>query len=176
MRKHAIEDIFLADSQPPETGDHPEESGGTNNRETPSFPDLEPLKLQRREDAPFPFSAHLDDEDDEHIFIECPGATLYEAGTDNIISGVEFADDDDPTAGYRVINKQVFPPTHTRWRRIKKEALGNIRRCQACQDYTVRYRRKEGADFYIPSVKHPKRKKLKSIPHGFAENHDKDAP
>ncbi|MDH4034406.1 MAG: hypothetical protein OEV80_11475, partial [candidate division Zixibacteria bacterium] len=54
-------------------------------------------------------------------------------------------------------------PQQTPW--IKREALGSIRRCQACQDYTVRMRRKEGADFCIPSSKFPHRKTLKSVHH-----------
>ncbi len=103
--------------------------------------------------------------DDGFIFIECPGATLYEDGTDNIIAGAKFHDDDDPTKGYRIIDHPIYAPTHTRKRRIKKDALGKIRRCQGCQDYTVRMRRREGPDFYIPSHKHPNRKKLKTVQH-----------
>ncbi len=100
-------------------------------------------------------------ESDEHIFIECPGATIYEEGTNRVIAGVEFLDDNDPSKGYRIVDHPVYAPTHTRRRRIKREALGKIRRCQGCQDLTVRLRRPEGPDFFIPSVKHPGRKKLK---------------
>lgn len=100
---------------------------------------------------------------DEYVFIECPGATLYEEGTTNVAAGVEFIDDDDPSKGYRIIKHAVYAPTHKKRRRIKREALGSIRRCQGCQDYTIRMRRREGPDFYIPSNKHPKRKKLKSV-------------
>jgi hypothetical protein len=57
----------------------------------------------------------------------------------------------------------VYAPTHSRRRRIKAEAFGKIRRCAACQDLTVRLRRREGPDFFIPSSKHPGRKKLKSV-------------
>ena len=103
--------------------------------------------------------------DEEYVFIECPGATLYEPGTNNVIAGVKFIDDDDPEKGYEIIREQVFAPTHTRRRRIRREAIGKIRRCQGCQDYTVRMRRKEGPDFFIPSVNHPNRKKLKSVTH-----------
>ena len=102
-------------------------------------------------------------DDDDYFFIECPGATLYEPGTDNIIAGVKFHDEDDPLKGYQIIDHVVYAPTHTKKRRIKKEALGNIRRCQGCQDYTVRMRRPEGPDFFIPSYKHPRRKKLKTV-------------
>jgi hypothetical protein len=102
-------------------------------------------------------------EDDDYIFIECPGATLYEQGTNEIKTGARFLDDDDPQKGYEIVDHPVYAPTHTKRRRIKREALGKIRRCQGCQDYTVRMRRKEGPDFFVPSVKHPRRKKLKSV-------------
>lgn len=102
----------------------------------------------------------------DHIFIECPGATLYEQGTNNVVAGVEFIDNDgNDGVGHRIVGRAIYAPNHNRRRRIKKEALGSIRRCEACQDYTVRMRRKEGADFFIPSSKHPHRKKLKSIQH-----------
>jgi hypothetical protein len=99
----------------------------------------------------------------EYVFIECPGATLYEPGTDIVTAGAEFLDNDDPSKGCRIVEHPVYSPTHTKRRRIKKEALGRIRRCQGCQDYTVRMRRPEGPDFFIPSPKHPHRKKLKSV-------------
>ena len=104
-------------------------------------------------------------EPDDTVFIECPGATLYEPGTHNVIAGVKFHDNDDPFKGYQIIDKPVYAPNHTRRRRIKREALGRIRRCQACQDYTVRMQRKEGPDFFIPSSKFPRRTKLKSVEH-----------
>ena len=102
---------------------------------------------------------------DDYIYIECQGATLYDPETGEIVEGVKFLDDDDPSKGYKIINQPVYPPTHTKRRRIKPEAVGRIRRCQACQDYTVRMRRREGPDFFIPSHKHPKRKKLKTVTH-----------
>ncbi|UCD63638.1 MAG: hypothetical protein JSW34_12980 [Candidatus Zixiibacteriota bacterium] len=104
-------------------------------------------------------------EDDGYVFIECPGATLYVEGTNEITAGVRFNDNDDPTKGYEIVDHPVYAPTHTRKRRIKREALGKIRRCQGCQDYTVRMRRKEGPDFFVPSYKHHGRKKLKSVEH-----------
>ena len=104
-------------------------------------------------------------ESDDTVFIECPGATLYEPGTHNVIAGVKFHDNDDPFKGYKIIDKPVYAPNHTRRRRIKREALGRIRRCQACQDYTIRMQRKEGPDFFIPSSKFPHRTKLKSVQH-----------
>ncbi len=102
-------------------------------------------------------------ESDEYVFIECPGATLYEPGTNNVIRGVKFVNENDPFMGHRIIVDPVYAPTHTKRRRIKREALGKIRRCQGCQDYTIRMRRPEGPDFYIPSHKHPGRTKLKSV-------------
>lgn len=101
----------------------------------------------------------------EYIFIECPGATLYKDGTDEIIQGVKFHDREDPQNGYDIIDKPVYAPTHKRRRRIKKESVNNICRCQGCQDYTIRMRRREGADFFIPSTKYPGRKKLKTVEH-----------
>jgi hypothetical protein len=101
--------------------------------------------------------------DDGHLFIECPGATVYEPGTDTIVAGVRFLNENDATRGFEVVDHQVFSPTHTKRRLIKKDALGKIRRCQGCQDYTVRLRRPEGPDFCIPSPKHPGRTKLRSV-------------
>ena len=112
------------------------------------------------------FSAFTQSADsDDYVFIECPGATLYEPGTTQVVQGVEFDDSDDPKSGYRIIGKPVYAPTHTRLRRIKPEAKGHIRRCQGCQDYTIRMRRPEGPDFFIPSPKYPGRKKLKTVSH-----------
>ncbi len=104
----------------------------------------------------------LESLDDEYVFIECPGATLYENGTNKVVAGAEFLDDNNPEKGYRIVKHAVYAPTHTRRRRIKRDAVGRIRRCQGCQDYTIRMRRPEGPDFYIPSNKHPNRKKLKT--------------
>ena len=106
-----------------------------------------------------------DPEDDEYVFIECPGATLYADDSNEVAAGVEFLDNDDATKGYRLVAHPVYAPEHRRRRRIRRDALGKIRRCRACQDYTVRMRRREGRDFYIPSAKHPKRKQLKPVTH-----------
>jgi hypothetical protein len=102
-------------------------------------------------------------DNEDFMFIECPGATLYKEGTTEIEAGVKFHDDDDPSQGYEIIKHQVFAPTHKSKRRIPTEAYGRIRRCRGCQDLTVRMRRREGPDFFVPSVKHPKRKKLKPV-------------
>ena len=100
---------------------------------------------------------------DGYVVIECPGATLYKPGTDEVEAGVRFLDDNDPGKGYEIVSHSVFAPTHERKRRIKVEAFGRIRRCRGCQDLTVRMRRPEGPDLYLPSVKHPKRTKLKPV-------------
>jgi hypothetical protein len=102
---------------------------------------------------------------EDHVFIECPGASLYAPGTNDVVEGVEYYDRDDPGNGHRIIKNPVFAPDHHHRRRIMREALGKITRCRACQDYTVRMRRKEGVDFFIPSSRHPGRKKLKSVEH-----------
>ncbi len=99
---------------------------------------------------------------DEYVLIECPGATLYEPGTRTIKAGVEYIGG---SGKYKIVNHPVFAPTHTSKRKVKKEALNNIRRCQGCQDYTVRMMRPEGRDFFIPSNKQPGRKKLKPVTH-----------
>lgn len=103
------------------------------------------------------------DDDTAYVVIECPGATLYAEDGITVAKGVRWKNDDDPSQGYEVVDQQIYAPTHRRFRRIKKDALGNIRRCQGCQDYTVRMRRREGPDFFIPSPRHPNRKKLKSV-------------
>ena len=102
-------------------------------------------------------------EADEYVFIECPGATLYKEGTNEVSAGAKFRDEGDPSKGVEIIEHPVYAPDHNQKRRIKAEALGHIRRCRACQDLTVRMRRREGPDFFVPSPKHPGRKKLKSV-------------
>jgi len=100
-------------------------------------------------------------ETDGYVVIECPGATLYKDGTDEIEAGVRFLDDDNPSKGFEIIKHPVYAPTHEKKRRIKVEAYGRVRRCRGCQDFTVRMRRREGPDFFVPSSKHPGRTKLK---------------
>ncbi len=102
-------------------------------------------------------------QDSEFVFIECPGATLYDTETGQITAGVKWHDDDDPSQGHDIVDHPVYAPTHTHRRRIKREAYGKIRRCQGCQDFTIRMRRKEGPDFFVPSPKYPGRTKLKSV-------------
>jgi len=100
---------------------------------------------------------------DGKIFIECPGVTVYEPGTRNIIAGVRFFDEHDPKSGYEIISHPVYAPEHRRKRLIKKENAHSIRRCQACQDLTIRLMRPEGVDFYIPNPRFPHKKQLKSV-------------
>lgn len=107
----------------------------------------------------------LFDPSEGYLFIECPGATLYDPVTGAVTAGVEFIDDDDPGQGHRIVGQPVYAPTHRRKRRIRTEAIGRIRRCEGCQDYTVRMRRPEGRDFFIPSTKHPGRTRLKAVSH-----------
>jgi len=101
--------------------------------------------------------------EDDYIFIDCPGASLYQPGTDIVVAGAKFNDEKDPAKGFSIVKEPVYAPTHSKRRRIKREAAGKIRRCQGCQDYTVRMRRPEGPDFFIPSHKHPHRTKLKTV-------------
>lgn len=100
---------------------------------------------------------------DDRIFIECPGATAYDPVTREITAGVEFIDENDPSAGHRIIKHPVYAPEHKKRRLIKKEHRSSIRRCQACQDLTVRLIRREGPDFYIPNSRFPRKKQLRSI-------------
>ncbi len=96
-------------------------------------------------------------------FIECPGATLFDPKTREPIEGAVFGEDTNDGYSVKHVKWPVFPPGHKKRRMIPTEAYGKIRRCRACQDYTVRMRRKEGADFCAPSSKFPHRKRLKSI-------------
>ena len=100
-------------------------------------------------------------DDDQYLYIECPGATVYKEGTCEVIAGVKWKNENDPSRGYEIIDHPVYAAEHTKRRRIKAEAYGRIRRCAACQDLTVRLRRPEGPDFCIPSPKFPRRTKLK---------------
>lgn len=92
-------------------------------------------------------------EKSDKILIECPGATIYRAGTNEVVEGVRFLDDDDPSKGFEIVGRPVYGPQHVKCRWIKKQDAHLIRRCQSCQDYTVRMKRKEGPNLYIPSRK-----------------------
>lgn len=101
--------------------------------------------------------------DDDKMFIECPGATVYDPVTRQIIAGVKFHDEQNPEAGHEIISHPVFAPEHRRKRIIRKEHRNSIRRCQACQDLTVRLMRREGPDFFIPNPRFPHKKQLKPV-------------
>ncbi len=108
----------------------------------------------------------IDDiETSEHVFIDCPGATLYDSETGEVTEGARWIDGDDASKGFEIVGRAIYSPNHKPRRRIKVEALGKIRRCRACQDYTIRMRRPEGRDFFIPSVRHTRRDKLKPMSH-----------
>lgn len=89
----------------------------------------------------------------DKVLIECPGATLYLPGSDDVVAGVRFFDNNNPALGFEIIKEPLFGPAHVKHRWIKREDTHLIRRCQSCQDYTIRMRRKEGPDLYIPSRK-----------------------
>ncbi len=93
--------------------------------------------------------------DSDKVLIECHGATLYKPGTNDIEAGVKFRDANDPSQGFDLIGAPVYGPKHVAKRWVKKDDLHLIRRCQSCQDLTIRMRRKEGPDLYIPSRRHP---------------------
>lgn len=97
----------------------------------------------------------------DKVLIECPGATLYRPDSDEVSAGVKFIDNDDPSQGYEIVGRPVYGPKHVKRRWVKKDDLHLIRRCQSCQDYTIRMRRKEGPNLYIPS-----RKGFKPLPRG----------
>lgn len=99
----------------------------------------------------------------DKVFIECPGATIYEPGTRNIIAGVRFYDEKDSSKGYEIVANPVYAPEHRGRRLVRKKDINCLRRCQACQDLTVRMVRREGPDFYIPNPKHPRKTQLRSI-------------
>jgi hypothetical protein len=121
-----------------------------------------PVVIEGHEEGVVPF-LKADSLDNDKIFIECPGATVYDPDTRHVVAGAEFLDDRNPDRGYRIICQPVYAPEHKRRRLIKKKHRGLIRRCQACQDLTVRLIRREGPDFFIPSPKHPGKKQLKPV-------------
>jgi hypothetical protein len=112
-----------------------------------------------------PISDFADQSD--KVLIECPGATLYYPGTDEVAAGARFFDNDDPSKGYEIVGRPVYGPKHVRHRWVKKEDAHLIRRCQSCQDYTIRMRRKEGPDLYIPSVRNPQLPRHRHRPQDF---------
>ncbi len=119
----------------------------------------EPRKTKTKAPASNPFMQESALTSDK-IFIECPGATIYEPGTRHIIAGVRFFDESNPSKGYEIVANPVYAPEHRGRRLVRRENTGCLRRCQACQDLTVRMMRREGPDFYIPNSKHPRKKAI----------------
>lgn len=103
----------------------------------------------------------------DKVLIECPGATLYYPGANEVAAGARFFDNDDRSKGYEIIRRPVYGPKHVKYRWVKKEDAHLIRRCQSCQDYTIRMRRKEGPDLYIPSVRNPQPPRRRRNSHNF---------
>ena len=99
----------------------------------------------------------------EPIVIECPGASICDSETGMVNEGAEFIDKPDGSYEVKIVSRPVYPPGHTRKKLISPEIFGRVRRCQACQDYTVRQMRREGPDFCAPSSKFPNRTKLKTV-------------
>ena len=90
-------------------------------------------------------------EDTDKVLIECPGATLYHPGTREVAAGVRFNDPNDPAKEFEIVKHPVYGPKHVRRRWINRDDVHLIRRCQSCQDHTIRMQRQEGPDMYIPS-------------------------
>ncbi len=104
-----------------------------------------------------PLSTSINDfaDHNDRVLITCHGATLYDPDTGDIIAGVRFVDESDPAQGHEIVNRPVYGPRHVKRRWVKKDDIHLIRRCESCQDYTIRMRRKEGPDLYIPSRRGP---------------------
>ena len=139
MNKHPSDDLFRADGA---------ENEGENLSRPASDKSLNSTPGNINEIINIP-------DDDEKIMIECPGATLYDQSGHKVVAGVKFVDSEDPGQGFEIVDRPVYGPQHVRYRRVNREDAHLLRRCQSCQDYTVRMRRKEGPDLYIPSRKNP---------------------
>ena len=100
---------------------------------------------------------------DDSIIIECPGASICDTETGMVNEGAEFIDKADGSYEVKIVSRPVYPPGHTRRKLISPDTFGRVRRCQACQDYTVRQMRREGPDFCAPSSKFPDRTKLRTV-------------
>jgi len=90
------------------------------------------------------------------ILITCPGATVYHPGANTVAAGVRLLDPDDPSQGYEIAERPIYGPAHVLHRWVKKKDAHLIRRCRSCQDYTIRMRRKEGSDLFIPPLTGPR--------------------
>ena len=76
----------------------------------------------------------------EKVVIECPGVTLYDVESGDVLQGVRWLDPADPAKGYELVGQPLYAPNHRARRLILPDQAGKITRCQACQDYTVRMR------------------------------------
>lgn len=89
--------------------------------------------------------------DSDKAMIECPGATIYDPSNTRVVQGVKWNDPRDHSKGYEIIGRPVYAPNHTKHRMVHKDRAGNISRCQACQDFTVRmriYNQQQGKEDY----------------------------
>ncbi len=88
----------------------------------------------------------------DKVAIECPGVTIYDDSNSRVIRGVKWNDERDHTKGYEIIGQQIFAPNHKKTRLVDQDKAGNISRCQACQDFTVRmriYNQQKDKDTYV---------------------------
>lgn len=74
------------------------------------------------------------------VVIECPGATLYDVETGEVLQGVKWHDPDQVSLGFEIVGSPIFDSRHMARRVIEMDNVGKITRCRACQDYTVRMR------------------------------------
>ncbi len=74
------------------------------------------------------------------VFVECPGATIYDETNSEIVRGVKWHDQSDFSKGHTIVGEPIYSPGHKPKRMVPKDKAGSIARCQACQDFTVRMR------------------------------------
>jgi len=76
----------------------------------------------------------------EKTVIECPGATVYDVESGEILQGVRWLDPEQPGRDFEIVGRPLYAPNHKSRRLVAAEQVGKITRCRACQDYTVRMR------------------------------------
>lgn len=74
------------------------------------------------------------------VFVECPGATIYDELNSEIVRGVKWSDPNDFSKGHSIVGESIYAPGHKPKRMVERDKAGSIGRCQACQDFTVRMR------------------------------------
>ena len=79
-------------------------------------------------------------QDGDKLIIKCPGATIYDSANSRVVQGVRWHDPRDFSQGFTVVGRPVYAPNHRATRVVARDQAGNISRCQACQDLTVRMR------------------------------------